>query len=92
MNYVGVNMKTHIQTTEGRVFFFNQNLVDVIFYSEKILSLPKITKLSPQNLTPDLYCLYTLDLSHFSMYIKVECLITESCFICMQKGSVLAMN
>lgn len=41
---------------------------------------------------PGLNFLYILNLSHFSMYIKLACLITESCFIQMQKESGLAVN
>lgn len=54
ISYIGVNMKTRIQITEGKVIFFNQNLV---IYSEENIFFTKFAKMSPQNLTSDLYCL-----------------------------------
>lgn len=41
---------------------------------------------------PDLHFLCIVNLSHFSMYIKLACLITESCFIHVQGESGLAVN
>lgn len=82
-----------MKAKEESTFFSESKSCGYNFLFQKEYFLwKKNAKLSPRNLMPDLLFLYILNLSHFSMSVKLACLITESCFIHMQEESGLSVN